>query len=459
VFAAFAALTLAPLAWSQTISAQAFVTGLNKPIHMVSVPTDPSRLYVAEQRGVIKLIKNGVVQASPFLDQDAAIPDATYTGLFGIAFHPNYAANGRLYLFHTTGTSSAATVWVREFTRAAGDPDHADVATARVILKVSSPAPTAHHLGGTPMFGPDGKLYLPLGDGGTTGDAQGPVRSQSNTSLWGKLLRIDVDVDDFPADPNANYGIPADNPYAGSATVAKEIFARGLRNPFRCSVDRATGKLWLGDVGLTSREEIDLVNTLTDGAANLGWNCAEGLLCTTNANCTCGSGLKAPVYDYPSSVGHCVTGGARYNGCAIPALVGTYIFADYQNNKLFSFQYNDGTGAVSGYMDRTSQVTSPALSTPICIAEDAYGELYVVEHTAGRIRKLVSNPLPTDSDGDGIPDLCEPPAGDLNGDLMVDGADLGILLGGWGSPGAADLNHDGTVDGADLGMLLGDWTT
>lgn len=454
-----AALLCASGAAAQTLSAQAFVSGLTKPIHMIHDPADPTRLYVAEQRGVIKLIKNGVLQASPFLDQDAAIPDSMYTGLFGIALHPNYAANGKLYLYHTTGTSSAVTVWVKEYTRTAGDPDHATPGSAKVILRLASPAPTAqHHLGGTPMFGPDGKFYLPLGDGGTTGDSTGPQRSQSNTSLWGKLLRIDVDVDDFPADANANYGIPADNPYASSGTVAHEVFLRGLRNPFRCSVDRATGKLWLGDVGLTSREEIDLINTATDGGANLGWNCAEGALCTTNANCTCGAGLKAPVYDYGPAFGHCITGGARYAGCAIPALVGTYVFADYQNNKLYSIQYNDTTNTAGGFVDRTSQVTSPALSTPICIGEDWFGELYVVELTAGRIRKLVSNPLPADSDADGVPDTCEPPVGDLNGDYIVDGADLGALLAQWGSTGSADLNDDGTVDGADLGILLGNWT-
>lgn len=456
-----ATLALPGAAHAQTLAAQIVASGLNKPIYMTHSHSDATRLYVAEQRGVIKLIKNGVLQASAFLDQDTAIPDSMYTGLFSIAMHPDYATNGKLYLYHTTGTSSAVTVWIKEYTRTAGDPDHANPASVKTIFTMSSPAPTQqHHLGGTIAFGPDGMLWLATGDGGTTGDSTGPQRSQSNTSLWGKLLRIDVNGDDFPANPNANYAIPADNPYASSGTVAHEIFARGLRNPFRMSFDSATGKLWVGDVGLTSREEIDLINPATHGGANLGWNCAEGFLCTTNANCTCGAGLLAPVYDYAygATFGHCITGGTRYNGCAIPALVGQYVFADYQDNRLYSFVWNDATNTASGFVNRTSQVTSPALSTPICIAEDWYGELYIVELTGGRIRKLVGNPLPTDTDHDGIPDTCEPPLGDLNGDYAVDGADLGILLGSWNGTGAADLNQDGVVDGADLGVLLGNWT-
>ncbi len=445
---------------AQTIQAQAFVSGLNKPIDMAAVPGDATRLLVAEQRGVIKLIKNGVVQASPFLDIDSVVPEATYAGLFGIALHPNYQSNGKFYVHHTTGPTNAIVVWVKEFTRAAGDPDHGNVASSKVIMRLPSPSTTSHHhLGGTIAFGPDGKLWIPLGDGGTTGDAGGGVRSQSDTSLWGKLLRIDVDTDDFPADANANYGIPADNPYAGSATVAKEIFARGLRNPFRAQFDRATGQLWIADVGGVQREEVDVIDPASDGGANLGWNCMEGTLCTPNSNCGCPAGLKQPAYQYTHSVGLCITGGVRYRGCALPALDGAYFFADYQSNKLFTVQYDDNTGAASGFIDRTAQFTGPALNTPVCIAQDADGELYVLEHTAGRIRKVVGNPLPADTDGDGIPDTCDSTYADLNGDGTVNGADLGILLSSWGQRGGvADLNGDQFVDGADLGELLSAWT-
>jgi len=450
-------LCAAPAA-AQNIAAQAFVSGLNKPIDMVACPGDASRLLIAEQRGVIKLVKNGVLQASPFLDLDAVVPEATYAGLFGIALHPDYASNGRLYVFHTTGPTNAIVVWVKEYTRMAGDPDHADPASMRVILRLASPATTAHHLGGTIAFGPDGKLWIPLGDGGTTGDATGGVRAQSDTSLWGKLLRIDVDGDDFPADSTANYAIPADNPYAQSATVAKEIFARGLRNPYRARFDRLTGQLWIGDVGLVQREEIDLVDPALDGGANLGWNCMEGTICSSNSNCTCPAGLKQPAHQYTYVSGACVMGGARYRGCAMPGIEGLYFYADYGRNKLFTMQYNDATGVAGGVVERTAQLGSPTLSTPVCIAEDLNGELYVVEHTVGRVRRLVLNPLPADTDGDGIPDACEPVTPDLNGDGVVNGADLGILLANWGQTGQGDLNGDQFVDGGDLGELLAAWT-
>lgn len=450
---ALAAAAALPAA-AQTVSTQTIATGLTKPVLLTHAPDDFARLFVAEQRGIIKLIKNGALQATAFLDIDAAVPEQTYSGLLGLAFHPDYATNGRFYVHHTTGTTSGITVWIAEYTRNASNPDVADASSRRVILRLSTPSSQGFHLGGWIGFGADGKLWIPLGDGGFTGDPQGPPRSQSGTSLWGKLLRIDVDHDDFPADANANYGIPADNPYAGSLTVANEIFLRGLRNPFRASFDSATGNLWVGDVGGTVREEVDVIDTTLDGGANLGWNCMEGLLCTSNGNCSCPSGLKLPIYEYTHSVGLCVTGGVVYRGCAMPALVGTYFFGDYQNNKLFSLRYNNGT--VSGYLDRSAQAAG--LSTPVCIGTDALGEMYLVEHTAGRIRKIVGNPLPLDSDGDGLPDTCEPPQGDLNGDYRVNGADLGAMLGGWGQPGVTDLDRSGVTNGADLGLLLGNWT-
>ncbi|MFO0962542.1 MAG: PQQ-dependent sugar dehydrogenase [Phycisphaerales bacterium] len=444
---------LGAAAHAQNIAGQVVASGLTKPVMLTHAPGDYARLFVAEQRGVVKLIKNGVLQSTPFLDIDSAVPEQTYSGMLGIAFHPDYATNGRFYIHHTTGGTSAIVVWIVEYTRSATNPDQADPASRRVILKLASPSSQGFHLGGWIGFGPDGKLWIPLGDGGYTGDPSGPPRSQSSTSLWGKLLRIDVDHDDFPADADANYAIPADNPYATSATVAHEVFLRGLRNPYRASFDTATGDLWIGDVGGTSREEIDRIRPDFDGGANLGWNCMEGLVCASNANCTCPANLITPVYDYAHTVGLCVTGGTVYHGCAMPALDGTYFFGDYQNSKLFSFKLVNG--AVTGFVERTSQMSG--LSTPVCIGTDALGEMYVVEHTVGRIRRIVGNPLPTDSDGNGVPDTCEPPLGDINGDHRVDGADLGILLGGWGQGGVTDLNRSGTTDGADLGLLLGNW--
>ncbi len=444
-----------PGATAQTLTTQTVATGLNHPMFITSAPGDPTRLFVVEQRGIIRLIKNGTLVAAPFLNIDAQVPEQTYSGMFGLAFHPDYQKNGKFYVHHTTGTSSAITVWIKEFTAVSGNPDLADPSSGKVILKVASPSSQAFHLGGWIGFGPDGYLYIPLGDGGYTGDPQGPPRSQNLVGqLWGKLLRIDVNGDDFPADANRNYMIPADNPFVGIAGD-DEIYFRGLRNPFRASFDRLNGWLYVGDVGGTAREEIDVLTPASAGG-NGGWNCTEGFLCTSNANCACPSpSLTAPIYDYNHTVGQSITGGTVYRGCAMPDLDGTYFFADYQANKVFSLRW-DGS-AVTEFTNRTAQLGTPV--GVVAIGEDLSGELYLVLHTSGQIKRIVPTVPPPDANGNGIPDTCEPlnPA-DINGDGHVDGTDLSILLGAWGSNSSlADLNHDGVVDSADLAILLGAW--
>jgi glucose/arabinose dehydrogenase len=455
-----AASAIAGRAPAQTVSHQLVASGLVKPMQVASVPGDESRLYVVEQRGRVRLVKDGVLQAAAFLDIDALVPDQTYGGMFGMEFHPDHASNGLFYVHHTTGATGAITVWVAEYRRGAGS-DVADPATRRVVLKVSSPSTQGFHLGGTLCFGTDGLLYVPLGDGGFTGDAGGPQRSQSITganALWGKVLRIDVDGDDFPADAERNYRIPAGNPFVGIAGE-DEILVRGLRNPFRASFDPETGLMWIGDVGGTQREEVDTLDPAADAGANYGWNCAEGTLCTTNANCACGTALKGPVHEYAHTVGLSVTGGAVYRGCRMPGFRGHYFFADYQNNKLFSGTVT-AAGALASVVDRTSQFAGGTSTiTSICRAAD--GELYVTNHTPGTVRRIVQVGLPagSDVDGNGVPDACEC-AADLVRDNFVDGADLGVMLSQWGAltpVTTADLNRDGAVDGIDLGLLLSAW--
>ncbi len=438
-----------------SLSAVTVASGLTKPTYLAAPPGDSTRMMVTEQRGIVKLIKNGALQATPFLNIDAEVPELTYSGMLGLAFHPDYAANGRFYVFHTTGPVNNMTIWIVEYQRSAGNPDVADPATKKVIFKLTSPAPTAHHLGGWIGFGPDGYLYVPLGDGGTTGDAQGGVRSQSLSSLWGKILRIDVNGDDFPADAERNYAIPADNPFVG-AVGEDEIWARGMRNPYRASFDRETGDLWVGDVGGTQREELDVFTTL-DAGANGGWNCMEGNLCTTNANCSCPSAnLKPPFHEYLHSVGLCITGGVRYRGCAMPSFKGAYFFGDYQNNKAFSLKVVNGLP--SAFTTITAQLGNP--TTPVAFCEDAAGEILMVLHTPGLVRRIVQVPAMPDADGSGVADVCEGYAlGDLNADGVVNGGDLGILLGAWSTQGPlGDLNYDSKVDGGDLGILIANWT-
>ncbi len=444
---------LSTAASAQTLTTTSVATGLTKPTQVAFAPGDESRLFVIEQRGIVKLIKNGSLQATAFLNIDSVVPEQTYSGLLGIAFHPNYANNGRFFLFHTTGATAAITIWLAEYTRSTTNPDLADATSRRVIFKLATPSTQGYHLGGSPLFGPDGLLYLPLGDGGYTGDPQGGTRSQSLSSLWGKVLRIDVDGDDFPADAEANYRIPAGNPYVGGVATDDAIFARGLRNPFRCSFDRVTGKLWIGDVGGTVREEIDVIDPLTDATKNYGWNCVEGTLCTSNSNCSCPSAsITAPLYDYTHTTGLCITGGSVYRGCAVPALVGQYLYADYQNNKAWRMNLSTGSPVVT---DITTQLAPVGGIT--CIGEDARGELYVVNHTSGTVRKITSNPAPPDGDGDGIPNSCELRIADIDNNGVVNAADLASLLAAWNEPGATDINSDGRTDAADMTMLLADW--
>ncbi len=445
---------LCAVASAQTLTTTSVATGLLKPMQVASPPGDLARMMVVEQRGVVKLIKNGVLQATPFLDIDSTVPEQTYSGLFGIAFHPNYATNGKFYLHHTTGTTSAIVVWIVEYTRSSTNPDLADSASRRVIMRLASPSTQGYHLGGSLCFGPDGYLYVPFGDGGYTGDTGGGQRSQSMTSLWGKILRIDIDGDDFPSDTSTNYAIPPSNPFVGgTSTTDDPIFAKGLRNPFRCAFDPATGKLWIGDVGGTQREEVDVLDPATEAGANFAWNCVEGTLCTSNANCACPStALTAPIYTYTHAVGLSITGGAVYRGCAIPALVGQYIFADYQNNKAWRMNLSTGSPVVT---DITTQLAPVSGITGI--GADARGDLFVVNHTSGTIRRITSNPAPPDADGDGTPDTCEPRVADVNHDGVVNASDLGMLLAGWGGGGATDVNGDGTTDSLDVGILLADW--
>ncbi len=442
------------LASAQTLTTVSVATGLTKPMFVASPAGDNSRLFVIEQRGIVKLIKNGALQPTAFLNIDSTVPEQTYSGLFGLAFHPNYASNGRFYLHHTTGTTSAIVVWIVEYTRSATNPDLADAGSRRVIVRISTPSTQGYHLGGTLMFGADGYMYIPLGDGGYTGDAGGGQRSQSMTSLWGKILRIDVNGDDFPADASANYAIPPTNPYVGGASATDDpIIAKGLRNPFRCAFDPVTGKIWIGDVGGTAREEIDVFDPATEFGANFAWNCVEGTLCTTNANCACpSSALKAPLYEYTHSLGLSITGGAVYRGCAIPALEGQYIYADYQNSKVWRMNLATGSPVVT---DITTQLAP--VSGPVCIGSNAAGELFIVNHTTGTVRRITSNPAPPDSDGDGIPDSCEVRPADVNSDGVVNATDLAILLAAWGAPGSTDINGDGTTDSLDIGVVLADW--
>ena len=339
-----------------TVHLEPVASGLAFPVDLTAPPGD-SRLFVAEKGGRIRIIKDGVLLGTPFLDIHGLVSGGGEQGLLGLAFHPQYATTGRFVVDYTdaSGDTRIAVYHV------SADPDVADPASGAVMLTVSQPY--SNHNGGQVRFGPDGYLYIALGDGGSGGDPQN--RGQDRTDLLGSMLRIDVDN-------GSPYNIPASNPYSGSTTFRRELWNYGLRNPWRFSFDRLTGDLYIADVGQDAREEIDVAPAGSPGGQNYGWHVMEGTSCYNARSCSQG-GLTLPVIDYTHADGCSVTGGYVYRGQAIPALQGTYFYSDYCNGWIRSFRYSGGrvTGARSWpELDPHGNVTS--------FGEDASGELYVL---------------------------------------------------------------------------------
>lgn len=426
------------------LTSQLVASGLVQPLYITHVPGDRDRLFIVEKPGRIRIVENGALLPTPFLDITSIVNATTLEwGLLGLEFHPDYATNGLFYV-HYSGAGGDC--YIARFQVSAGDPDVADASSRQTILFLDQPS--ANHRGGWLGFGPDGYLYISFGDGGGQQDPFN--RAQNLALLQGKILRVDVNSDDFPAEADRNYAIPADNPFAMGGG-APEIWAYGLRNPWRCSFDRETGDLWIGDVGQFQREEIDFQPAGEPGGRNYGWRCTEGTFCTGLTGCTCnGPTLTPPIYEYNHTVGVSITGGYVYRGCAMPDMRGTYFFAEYQLSRIFSFRYENG--AVIDFQDRTAELDPVGALDVRFVAtfgEDADGELYMVDYNAGEVFKIVPN---------GVPAQECPCPGDLNGDMVVNFGDLNILLDNYNETGAnvpGDLDGSGTVDFADLNLLLG----
>ncbi|MCI0630159.1 MAG: PQQ-dependent sugar dehydrogenase [Phycisphaerales bacterium] len=460
--------------------------GLVQPLYLTHAPGDFERLFVIEKAGKIRIIKDGVLLATPFLNIDPLVNSTTLEwGMLGMTFHPEYASNGYFFINYIENTGDSV---IARYKASDADPDIADPTSGSIVLYLDQP--NANHRGGWLAFGVDGYLYDSQGDGGGQNDPSN--RAQNINLLQGKILRLDVDGPDnipgnadddaFPVDANKNYSIPPSNPFVGVAG-ADEIWHYGLRNPWRCSFDRLTHDLYIGDVGQNQREEISFQAAATAGPINFGWRCTEGTFCTGLSGCLCnGPTLTGPIHEYNHSFGVSVTGGYVYRGCAIPDLQGTYFFADYQSERIWSFRY-DGA-AVSEFQERTAELDPIGAITvdgPASFGEDAYGELYITDYNGGEIFKIVpasfvgvdcnSNQindacdildgLSDDKNGNGVPDECEPagcPA-DLDSSGSVDVLDLLVLISNWsGGPGnPADLNGDGIVNVADLLALISNW--
>lgn len=424
-----------------TLKAERVASGLSRPVFATSPAGDADRFFVIEQHtGTIKILNlnNNTVNAAPFFDING-LTTGNEQGLLGMAFHPDYSVNGRFYLNFTDSSSVTNIV---EYTVANPASNVASITNTRTIIRYSQPF--SNHNGGWIGFGPnDGYLYIASGDGGSGNDPGNRAQTITDMKL-GKILRLDIDGPDaFPADANANYAIPASNPFVG-VTGDDEIWAYGLRNPWRDSFDRLTGDLWIGDVGQGNREEINFQPGTSTGGENYGWRVREGFAST---GLTGGTGpFVDPVHDYDNdSVGIAVTGGYVYRGSDFPALQGTYIFADYiggsnigfAGRAVWSFKLVDG--AVTEFTDRRSEMISNfgTINEIVSFAEDDRGELYIVD-LDGEIFRIILDRI----------------IGDLNGDQLVTLADYIILVGNFGDtsalPADGDLNGDGRVNLSDL---------
>jgi len=380
------ALLAAGIGWALPTAAQVrsqrVVGGLEWPVYVAAPAGDEHRLFVVLQNGLISIVKDGVLLAEPFLDIDALVPDvSTYDerGLLGLAFHPDYASNGTFYVNYIDENGN--TVIARYAVSA--DPDRADPNSALLILTVDQPY--ANHNGGTLAFSPqDGYLYVGMGDGGSEGDPQN--RSQDPGTLLGKLLRLDVDG-------GAPYAIPADNPFAGDGPPLDEIWASGLRNPYRFSFDRLKGDLYIADVGQWTWEEIDVQPAASPGGENYGWRLMEGDQCyDPPSDCNDGT-LVLPVHVYGHDLGCAVTGGAVYRGSALPELQGLYFFADWCSARIWSLHWQAGAaGDLQDWTKRLAPGDGLAIENIAAIGEDGLGEIYIVDRSpnlAGEIYKLV----------------------------------------------------------------------
>ena len=365
------------LGFCQSITLEPFATNLSSPVNIKHANDD--RLFIVERRGFIQIINaDGTKNSSPFLDIDAIVTDAgNERGLLAMAFHPDYENNGYFYVNYVDNSNNSGHTVISRFTR--NSENTADAGSELILLKIEQDFD--NHNGGDLHFGNDGFLYISLGDGGSGNDPKN--RAQDLTTLLGKMLRIDVDN----TSNGNNYAIPTDNPFVGNSTALPEIWAYGLRNPFKFSFDSNDGSLWIADVGQNQIEEINKVTTNT-GGENYGWKCFEGTsMVFSGGNCNSISHTE-PVTQYNHSSNRCsITGGYVYRGVEFPDLQGLYFFGDFCTNEI-------------GYVEETSPdnyeirfVDNFNIGGVSAFGEDSNGELYVTGINGGDIFKIIDNTL------------------------------------------------------------------
>ncbi len=370
--------TVPPTEWP-TIALDAGIAGFNRPVGMTTAGDGSGRLFVIEQAGVIKVVKNNEIQTLPFLDISDRVVCCGERGLLGIVFPPGDGAKDHFYVAYTASESqarSATAQLVSRVSRFTVNPDGqtADPNSELIVLTYDQPA--TNHNGGDLAFGPDGYLYIGTGDGGGGGDPNN--HAQTLDDILGKMLRIDVEASG--ANP---YLIPADNPFVGQAGVLPEIWAYGLRNPWRYSFDRLTGDLYIGDVGQNAWEEIDFQPANSTGGENYGWRIMEGNHCY-NPNPCSSEGLTPPIWDYNHDNGdRSVTGGYVYRGAAFPGMQGIYLYGDFVSGRLWGLRQNAGV-----WENKLLLLTDRNISS---FGEDEEGEVWLVNYN-GSIHRIVLAP-------------------------------------------------------------------
>jgi len=337
------------------------VSGLSSPVEITNAGDGSDRLFILEQAGRIRIVENGTLVAAPFLDIDSVVNSSGgEQGLLGLAFDPDYATNGDFYVHYTRADNSNVVAHYN------ADPPSSNTASTVGTVLLTQAQPRTNHNGGQLAFGPDGYLYISIGDGGKQGDPDD--NAQNMETFLGKILRISVDG-------SSPYTVPADNPFVGMANTFPEIWQPGLRNPWRFSFDRLNGDLFIGDVGQGTWEEINHAPASSSGGENWGWRCYEGAHEYNTLGCGPIGDYVMPILEYSHAVGRCsVTGGYRYRGNAAPGLRGAYLYADWCSGDIWAGVYDDGAGTWSAVNLDFAQSTSGITA----FGEDEQGNVHFV---------------------------------------------------------------------------------
>jgi glucose/arabinose dehydrogenase len=428
------------LAYPFQITLAPHTSGLSLPVAITHAGDGSGRLFVIEQQGAVRIIKDGALQAVPFLNITDRVLSGSERGLLGIAFPPGFSTKGYFYVNYTRAPDGATTISRFHVTN---NPDIADPNSEETLLTIGQPF--ANHNGGQIAFSPrDGYLYIGMGDGGSGGD---PLNlAQDFNSLLGKMLRIDVESGVTP------YAIPSDNPLLNG--VRSEIWALGLRNPWRFSFDRLTHDLYMGDVGQSSREEINFQPASSTGGENYGWRILEGSLCfDPPVGCVPPLNYAPPVAEYDHSQGCSVTGGVVYRGIRHPFMQGTYVYGDFCTGRIWRLKRSGAVRQNTLLIDTPFQISA--------FGEDEAGEVYVADYATGRIYKIIFSDMTVDFDGDGKTDIAIYRAG-TGGWFVIPSTGVSPYGEGWGGdlsdiPVPGDYDRDGKTDIAVYRANNGGW--